>query len=710
METGIALFKSRVAKRIFFLFLVCAMLPITLFSYLSFSQVSTQLQDQSMRRIQNNTKSYGLILFERFVFLDLELDMFSSTFLISSNEKKISEPGIPVNNHIEKKKGHLNAVSFVSEKGRILNLSGKMDGLPENLKKISEDGITSRTRIFFEPGIDNSVRVFLAKKAFDGHGNPGILVGEADTFKLWGIGYDNILPPLTESCILDHNRNVLFSSFQLPPQILNRIRFESESLESRSLEYVSDGEGFFVGYWPLFLKSKFEGPNLIVVLRNMQEVVFAPLAHFKVLFPLVALLAFWIVLLLSIISIRKSMGPLEKLKEGARRLAHRDFDTRVVVNSGDEFESLADTFNKSTARLGRHFHAMEAMAEIDRAVHSSLNTNTIVMTAMKHIHSFFSCETVSFGIINSRKNDSMRMFICSTKNCDKIQEKYLTINHEDILFLSNKSDSFVLSINNQTLSFLPDEIIQAVKHFMIIPLFHNKILSGLICLGHKENHSYAEDDLVHGKRIASQLSSALSNALLIEELESLNWGTLGALARTVDTKSKWTAGHSERVAELAVKIAKVMGFDAKAIDNLNRAALLHDIGKIGIPMRILDKPGQLTDEEYHHIKEHPVIGAKIIEPIEAYADVIPIILQHHEKYNGKGYPHGLSGEDIILGARILAVADVYDAIISSRPYRQGWVKEKVIQLIKDESGHHFDPIIVDAFLSVDHSTHFFSEL
>lgn len=701
METGLSLFKSRVAKRIFFLFLVCAMLPITVFSYLSFSQVSTQLQDQSMRRIQNNTKSYGLILFERFVFLDLELDMFGSTAMISAKEKKELKTVIPIDNHIEKRKGHLNAVAFVTETGGILNLSGKMDGLPENLMKMSVDSITSRTRIYFEPGIDKVVRVFLTKKAFDAHGKPGILVGEADIFKLWGIGYDNILPPLTESCILDHNRNVLFSSFQIPPQILHRIRFESESLESRSLEYSSDGEGFFIGYWPMFLKSKFEGPNLIVVLRNMQEDVFAPLAHFKVLFPLVALLAFWVVLLLSIISIRKSMVPLEKLKEGARRLARRDFDTRVEVNSGDEFESLADTFNKSTARLGRHFHAMEAMAEIDRAVHSSLHTHTIVTTAMKHMHSFFSCETISFGIINTRKRDSMRMFTCSTKDCDTIQEKYLTISHDDNLFLSKQSDSFVLSINNQTLSFLPDEIIQTVKHFMIIPLFHNKILSGLICLGHKENYSYSDDDLAHGKRLANQLSSALSNALLVEELESLNWGTLGALARTVDTKSKWTAGHSERVAELAVKIAKVMGFDAKAIDNLNRAALLHDIGKIGIPMSILDKPGQLTDEEYLHIKEHPVIGAKIIEPIEAYADVIPIILQHHEKYNGKGYPHGLSGENIIIGARILAVADVYDAIISSRPYRQGWVKEKVIQLIKDESGQHFDPIIVDAFLSVD---------
>ena len=696
MESGLSLFKSRVAKRIFLLFLVCAMLPISIFSYLSFSQVSAQLKDQSMRRIQSTTKSYGLILLERFVFIEMALDFFGSTAVVPGGEKTGTEPGVSSD---EKKPGHLNAVAFVTSTGNIIQLAGKMDNPPESIRKIAAEGIATRTRILFEPGGETGFRVFLAKKARDAQGNQGILVGEANTLQLWGVGYDNILPPLTESCILDHNRNVLFSSFQLPPEILHRIRFESDSLESRSLEYTSDGKGVFIGYWPMFLRSKFDGPNLIVVLKNMQADVFAPLAHFKVLFPLVTLLAFWIVLLLSITSIRKSMVPLEMLKEGARRLAHRDFETRVVVKSGDEFESLADTFNKSAARLGRHFHAMEAMAEIDRVVHATLNTKTIVSTVMKHMLAFFSCETISFGLTHAKKTDSMRMFTCSSKDFDTFHEEFLTINQEDRNFLAQQPDAFVFEISDHVPSFLPKEIIQTVKQFMVLPLFHNKAISGIICLGHEGQHSYSDDDLAHGKRLASQLSSALSNALLVEELESLNWGTLEALARTVDAKSKWTAGHSERVAELAVKIARVMGFDEKSIDNLHRAAFLHDIGKIGIPMLILDKPGALTDEEYTHVKEHPVIGAKIIEPIEAYADVIPIILQHHEKFDGTGYPHGLSGEDVALGARILAVADVYDAIISSRPYRQGWVEEKVIQLIIDESGKHFDPNVVDAFLS-----------
>ena len=146
METGLSFFKTRVAKRIFILFLLCAMLPITVFSYLSFSQVSAQLKDQSMRRIQNNTKSYGLILFERFVFLELELDMFGSAPLTSSKSVMNPESGIPGD---LKKQGHMIAVAFVTGKGETQHLYGKMNRLPMDLKRMENDNTLSGTRVMF---------------------------------------------------------------------------------------------------------------------------------------------------------------------------------------------------------------------------------------------------------------------------------------------------------------------------------------------------------------------------------------------------------------------------------------------------------------------------------------------------------------------------------------------------------------------------------
>ncbi|MEE9221674.1 MAG: HD-GYP domain-containing protein, partial [candidate division NC10 bacterium] len=145
---------------------------------------------------------------------------------------------------------------------------------------------------------------------------------------------------------------------------------------------------------------------------------------------------------------------------------------------------------------------------------------------------------------------------------------------------------------------------------------------------------------------------------------------------------------------------RVMGLPSKELDILHRGGLLHDIGKIGIPAAVLDKPGKLTDEEFLLMREHPRKGARILEPIAAYAEVVPIVLQHHEWFDGSGYPDGLAGEDLSLGGRIFAVADVFDALSSNRPYRVGLDRAEAVERIKQGTGHQFDPKVVEAFLEV----------
>jgi len=185
-----------------------------------------------------------------------------------------------------------------------------------------------------------------------------------------------------------------------------------------------------------------------------------------------------------------------------------------------------------------------------------------------------------------------------------------------------------------------------------------------------------------------------------KRLDRLNWGALTALARAIDAKSEWTAGHSERVTKLALKIGRALALTQEELDNLHRAGLLHDIGKIGTPAELIDKSERLTHEEQQIVNEHPSIGERILEPIEAYAKIVPIVRQHHEKFNGKGYPEGLAGEAITLGARILAVADVYDALSSERPYRTAMEPDQALHIIEENSGSHFDPVVVEAFFKV----------
>ena len=185
---------------------------------------------------------------------------------------------------------------------------------------------------------------------------------------------------------------------------------------------------------------------------------------------------------------------------------------------------------------------------------------------------------------------------------------------------------------------------------------------------------------------------------LFQELKDLNWSTITTLARTIDAKSPWTAGHSERVSQMSVAIARTMGLGEVEIERLYRGGLLHDIGKIGVPLTIIDKKGRLTDEEMAVMKSHVTIGAKILEPLTALEDVLPIVLYHHERFDGKGYEAGLAGTDIPQLARILCVADSYDAMRSDRPYRAGRGPDETLEEIALCAGSQFDPEAVEAFV------------
>lgn len=184
------------------------------------------------------------------------------------------------------------------------------------------------------------------------------------------------------------------------------------------------------------------------------------------------------------------------------------------------------------------------------------------------------------------------------------------------------------------------------------------------------------------------------------QLAQLYLATIKTLALAIDAKDQYTHQHIVRVQRYAVAIAEEMGLDEMTLEAVRTGALLHDIGKLGVPEYVLLKPGRLTADEYEKIKQHPSIGAAILEPVEFPWPVIPMVKHHHERWDGTGYPDGLKGEDIPLTARIMAVADVYDAMTSTRSYRQAWTHERTLDMIREDAGRHFDPVVVDAFLRV----------
>jgi HD-GYP domain-containing protein (c-di-GMP phosphodiesterase class II) len=199
---------------------------------------------------------------------------------------------------------------------------------------------------------------------------------------------------------------------------------------------------------------------------------------------------------------------------------------------------------------------------------------------------------------------------------------------------------------------------------------------------------------------AFMLAGHARNLDLLKQTESLTVGVVKALVSAIDARDSYTHGHSERVAWTARRIAQAMEIGFDECEQIYITGLLHDIGKIGVRDEVLRKPGRLTPEEFEEIQKHPEIGFSILEGLNRMEYMLPGVLYHHERMDGKGYPDGLVGDDIPLDAKILAVADAWDAMTSSRPYRNAMSREQALAIMRDGAGQQWDETVVEFFLQV----------
>ncbi|MBN2547589.1 MAG: response regulator [Anaerolineales bacterium] len=237
------------------------------------------------------------------------------------------------------------------------------------------------------------------------------------------------------------------------------------------------------------------------------------------------------------------------------------------------------------------------------------------------------------------------------------------------------------------------------------PLIAKDQVKGVLEVYHRQPLNPDPEWLNFFETLAGQAAIAIDNAEMFENLGLANLEltlaydhTLEGWVRALDLRDRETQGHTQRVTEITLRLASMMGADGSELIHIRRGALLHDIGKMGIPDSILLKPGPLTDEEWVQMRKHPVYAQELLAPISYLEPAIEIPYCHHERWDGAGYPQGLAGEDIPLAARIFAVVDVWDALASDRPYRKKWEHEKIIAYIQENSGTHFDPRVVERFL------------
>jgi len=297
--------------------------------------------------------------------------------------------------------------------------------------------------------------------------------------------------------------------------------------------------------------------------------------------------------------------------------------------------------------------------------------------------------------LNTRYRNHMEFY---QKLIDSIPAEVLTA--EDKYYIVNRSSS------NPTYGPLsPTEY-----RFLTVRIEHEEGFYGWLGLvSFNMNEIFRQGELQLLVSLAEQLSVVIANTNLYHDLELFIINMVKSLVFAIEAKDVYTRGHSERVSRFSMQMGKKLGLTGKELDALRWASILHDIGKIGIPESILNKPGSLTDEEYEVIKDHPAKGFEILKPVEQLGYSLPGILHHHERFDGKGYPSRLAGEQIPLAARIIAVADTFDAISSTRSYRSAKSYYKALAIVKEVAGSQLDPEIVTVFTQIIDETGYLLE-
>ena len=401
------------------------------------------------------------------------------------------------------------------------------------------------------------------------------------------------------------------------------------------------------------------------------------------------------------------VNTLMRTSRDAAAIAEGDITRRLNTDAAAEISDLAKNFNRITSRLQ---YTVDSLQVSKRQMQSLLSQVCASSGYVRDISGMFKVfldtllsvtglETGAIFLV-SQVDKTMRVRV-SVGLTEEMKSGKVPAGEGIAGWVASNGQMVTVSEStpwNRTDK--PTEFEKSMTWSIHVPIMSGGKTRGVISMGvRKGEKDITGDDLQMIQNMASQVAVAMENADLKHRMEKAYVETVSALATAVEARDKYTRGHSKRVTEFSTEIARRMNFPEWFVKDVESAALLHDIGKIGIPDHILHNKGALPPDGVKFVLEHPIGGEKILRPVGSLARLCPIVRHHHERYDGKGYPDSLKGEEIPLAARILAVADSFDAMISVRSYKPNRTREEAIEELINCKGAQFDPECVDVFVA-----------
>lgn len=627
------LFHSKVARNIFFLFILCALIPLCVLAYYAFSQVTDNLYSQAQEQLRQTSKASGMSIVERLQLLEAELDMIGNS-LQTGDEEMLA---YSLHLHNDKLRAEFNNLVLTTDNGGAKTLLGSMSVLPTLSEDEQQYLLSGKALVITRPEAGSRTSVFMVKALGQTPASHDLLFCDVRPEYLWGEGF---LSLVTELMVLDQSNNILFSSFPeyLPLDEMKSAIGENPSTGRFTWRYGNDS--YEASYWTIFMRPQFNTNWLLVQSQSSADIL-APISNFRKFFLLSGLLTFFIVILLSLRQIRRSLIPIELLREATKKIAGKDFNSRVIIGTNDEFEELGASFNEMATHLGDHLQNMSILNQIGIALSEERSNDRLLELILFAAKTMTSADGCALYTLTGDKQ--LRL---SVMNIDSI---HLVMNRDGNMVIPlfddggkpNTLTAVAFSALKDATVNIPDmyhatsfdfshirdfdRTIGYRSHSLLsVPVknHENEIVGVLQLINAQERTSrtvvpFSDEDQRLLETLASQAAVALSKNQLIDDFRKLFDSLVELIATAIDEKSPYTGDHCRRVPELTMMLAKAVtgrkegifkdfNLSEEEMHELKVAALLHDCGKVTTPVHIVDKATRLEAifDRIHLIDAH----------------------------------------------------------------------------------------------------------